>query len=62
MCTNDLYGGFQQLAKPPESTCLLGLKPANLKANGSFHLLKVKLNAGQRLKLQARSGYFALSR
>lgn len=60
--TNDLYGGLQQLAKPPEYTYLLGFKPANLKANGSFHPLKVNLNANQRLDLQARRGYFAISR
>ena len=57
--TNDLLAGFQRLATPPEYTYLLGFKPGNLKLDGSFHSLKVKLNTHQKLTLQARRGYYA---
>jgi hypothetical protein len=46
----------------PEITYLLGFKPADLKADGSFHPLTVKLDTDRQLSLQARKGYFAPSR
>jgi len=59
--TNDLDGGLERLTRPPEFTYLLGFKPSDLKANGSFHSLTVKLNTDRQLSVQARKGYFAPS-
>jgi VWFA-related protein len=56
---NDLYEGFNRVATPPEYSYILGFAPQNLKPNGSFHTLKVKLNSSLKLNLQARRGYFA---
>jgi VWFA-related protein len=55
--TNDLAGGLEQLAKPPEFVYLLGFKPSELGAPLSFHTLKVKLKSGRGLSVQARHGY-----
>jgi len=60
--TNDLDGGFERLTRVSEITYLLGFKPADLKADGSFHPLTVKLDTDRQLSLQARKGYFAPSR
>jgi VWFA-related protein len=57
--TNDLYGGLQRLATPPEFTYLLGFKPHGLKMDGTFHALKVKMKKGEKLTPQARRGYYA---
>ena len=57
--SNDLYEGFNRLGAPPEYSYVLGFVPENLKADGSFHTLKVKLNSPLKLNLQARRGYFA---
>jgi len=55
---NDLYQGFG-LAAPPEYSYVLAFAPQNLKPDGSFHTLKVKLNSPLKLNLQARRGYYA---
>jgi VWFA-related protein len=60
--TNDLNGGFQILTAQPECTYVLGFKPANLKLDGSFHSLQVKLNTKEKLNMQTRRGYFAAKR
>lgn len=57
--TNDLIDGFKQLSTPPACTYLLGFKPETAKLDGSFHALKVKVNASENLNIQARRGYFA---
>jgi VWFA-related protein len=57
--SNDLYEGFNRVAAQPEYSYVLGFVPDNLKADGSFHVLKVKLNSPLKLNLQARRGYFA---
>ncbi|MGA2182887.1 MAG: VWA domain-containing protein [Bryobacteraceae bacterium] len=57
--SNDFDGGFRRLATAPDYIYMLGFAPENLKPDGSFHALKVKLNAGEKLSLQARHGYFA---
>jgi VWFA-related protein len=57
--TNDLEGGFRHLTTPAEYSYLLGFVPGNLKPDGSYHPLKVKLNKNENLTLQARSGYYA---
>jgi VWFA-related protein len=56
---NDLYEGFRRVATPPEYSYVLGFAPQNLKTDGSFHTLKVKLNSPLKLSLQARRGYYA---
>jgi VWFA-related protein len=57
--SNDLYEGFTRVAAPPEFSYVLAFTPQNLKPDGSFHTLKVKLNSPLKLNLQARRGYYA---
>jgi VWFA-related protein len=57
--SNDLYEGFTRVAAPPEFSYVLAFTPQNLKPDGSFHTLKVKLNSALKLNLQARRGYYA---
>jgi len=56
--SNDLRGGLKSLTATPEYIYLLGISLHDVKANGSFHQLKVKVDK-QRLDVQARRGYFA---
>jgi VWFA-related protein len=56
--SNDLEGGFKKLTEAPEYLYLLEFSPKNVKWDGSYHALKVKVNQDG-LKLQARRGYFA---
>jgi VWFA-related protein len=56
--SNDLQGGFQTLTEVPEYVYLLELSLQNVKQDGAYHLLKVKVDQDG-LKLQARRGYFA---
>jgi VWFA-related protein len=56
--SNDLEGGFKSLTEAPEYQYVLEFSPQNVKANGSYHSLKVKVR-GNGLKLQARRGYYA---
>lgn len=58
---NDFDEGFR-LVSSPEYSYLLGFAPQNLKADGSFHALKVTLKNGKNLSVQARFGYFAPNR
>jgi VWFA-related protein len=57
--SNDYEGGFEKLASLREITYVLGFSPENLKFDGKFHNLKVKLVNGEHLSVQARRGYFA---
>ena len=57
--SNDLKGGFNQVAASPEFVYVLGFSPQNLKLDGSYHALKVTLKASHGLDLQARRGYYA---
>jgi VWFA-related protein len=57
--SNDLYAGFTRVAAPPEFSYVLAFAPKDLKPDGSFHTLKVKLNNPLKLNLQARRGYYA---
>ena len=41
---NDLKAGFNEIAAAPEFVYLLGFSPQNLKLDGAFHALKVKLS------------------
>ena len=56
--SNDLEGGLQALIVVPEYVYLLELSLQNVKQDGSYHKLKVKVNQ-ESLKLEARRGYFA---
>jgi len=55
---NDLENGLKSLATAPEVVYLLAISVKDVKHDGSYHTLKVKV--GQKaLKTQARRGYFA---
>jgi VWFA-related protein len=56
---NDLAEGFRRTGAQPEFTYLLGFSPQNLKSDGSFHSIRVKLKVAPGLTSQARRGYFA---
>lgn len=56
--SNDLDGGFKRLTEAPECVYLLELPLGDVKANGSFHRLKVTVDRDG-LQLQTRHGYFA---
>jgi VWFA-related protein len=56
---NDFNEGFRRLGALPETSYVLEFSPQNLKANGSFHTLKVQLVDAPGLTVQARKGYFA---
>jgi VWFA-related protein len=59
---NDLLEGFRRTGSQPEFTYMLGFSPQNLKNDGSFHSIKVKLKQSAGLTVQARRGYFAPKR
>ncbi len=56
--SNDLEAGFERLTAAPEYLYLLEFSAGNVKQNGSYHRLKVKVNQDG-LTLQSRKGYFA---
>jgi len=55
---NDLATGFHELAKAPVSY-VLGFSPENLKSDGNYHRLKVKLVEAEHRSVDARPGYYA---
>jgi len=55
--SNDLEAGFKSLIEAPELVYVLELSLDGVKADGSYHRLKVKLDRDH-LDLQARRGYF----
>jgi len=55
--TNDLDAGVKQLAEPAEITYVLELPLDNVKLDGSYHRLKVKVDLDG-AQVQARRGYF----
>jgi VWFA-related protein len=57
--SNDLVGGFRKLTEVAEYTYILGFSPQNLKTDGAFHAITVKLKDGTHLTIQARRGYYA---
>ena len=56
---NDLEAGFRKTAGLPEAYYLLAFSPQNLKLDGAFHPLQVKLVSLKGLSVQARRGYYA---
>lgn len=57
--TNDLEAGLARIASLHETSYVLGFVPTDLKFNGQFHTLKVKLVKESHFVIQARRGYFA---
>lgn len=57
--SNDLDEGLRRTSTAPEYSYVLAFSPQNLKRDGSFHSVKVKLKNPGRLTVQARRGYFA---
>jgi hypothetical protein len=51
--------GFRRVADVPDSWYVLGFTPVNLRLDGRFHTLKVKLKLKDKVDLQARRGYYA---
>jgi len=56
--SNDLLGGLG-LAAAPQVRYTLGFAPHNLKQDGRYHNLKVKLTGNNKYSVQARRGYYA---
>ena len=56
---NDMNEGFRRVSDAPEFWYLLGFTPQNLKMDGKFHTLKVRLTNHQKYDLQSRRGYYA---
>jgi VWFA-related protein len=56
---NDLGEGFRHVAGHPEYSYVLGFSPKDLKSDGRFHKLKVTVNSGAKVTVQARKGYYA---
>jgi VWFA-related protein len=56
---NDLDEGMRQAGAAPPFTYLLGFSPQNMKLDGQYHTLKVKLANKEKFILQARHGYYA---
>ncbi len=59
---NDLDAGFRTTAAEPEVSYLLAIVPDNLKNDGKFHSLNVKLLTKDKYSVQARRGFFAPKR
>ena len=59
---NDLVAGFRETSSLPEVSYVLGFSPSNLKRDGRFHNVTVKLARGGGWTIQARRGYFAPSK
>jgi VWFA-related protein len=57
--TNDLNSSIERLAATPKYIYVLGFSPQDIKQDGSFHRLTVKLREGHNLEIQARAGYAA---
>jgi VWFA-related protein len=55
---NDLEGGFKELTQAPEYLYILEMSLEKVKADGTYHRLKVKVDRDA-LKVEARRGYFA---
>ncbi len=60
--SNDLGRGLREMAALPEVSYVLGFSPEELKPNGSFHSIKVKLADKREVSIEARRGYFAPSK
>ena len=57
---NDLRAGFNRLTAAPEFSYLLGFVPSDLKTDGSYHSLKIRV-AEKGATVEARPGYYAFA-
>ncbi|MGH9734284.1 MAG: VWA domain-containing protein [Candidatus Acidiferrales bacterium] len=57
--TNDMESGLTRIGALHTASYVLGFAPQNVKLNGQFHTLKVKLANSDGYTVQARRGYFA---
>jgi VWFA-related protein len=57
--SNDLERGLKQAAEAPAYYYVLAFSPQNLKYDGRYHRLSVKLTNPAKLSVQARQGYYA---
>jgi VWFA-related protein len=55
--SNDLEGGFKSLTEAPDVVYILELSLDNIKPDGNYHRLKVKIDRDD-VNLEARRGYF----
>ncbi len=58
---NDLAGGLVEIAALPDVTYSLAFSPEDLKENGTYHTLRVKIPGHQGISISTRPGYFARS-
>ncbi len=56
---NDLDAGLLQTASEPEVSYLLAFVPADIKNDGRFHTVNVKMLTKEKYTVQARRGFFA---
>jgi VWFA-related protein len=56
---NDLGAGLRELVSAPDAYYLLAFVPQNLKYDGHFHSIKVKLAENNKYTIQARKGFYA---
>jgi VWFA-related protein len=56
---NDMNAAFERTSAVPEYSYLIGFSPENLKLDGNYHALKVKIKEVKNLNVQARRGYYA---
>jgi VWFA-related protein len=59
--SNDLGGGLREMAALPEVSYVLGFSPPEIKLNGAFHTLKVKIANKHGVTVESRRGYYAPS-
>ncbi|HXQ97297.1 MAG TPA: VWA domain-containing protein [Candidatus Limnocylindrales bacterium] len=59
--SNDLGGGLREMAALPEVSYVLGFSPPEIRTNGAFHTLKVKIANKHGFTVEARRGYYAPS-
>ena len=59
--SNDLEGGLVQIAALPEVSYALSFSPDDLKENGVYHNLRVRIPGRNGVTISARPGYFARS-
>jgi VWFA-related protein len=57
--TNDMEAGMNRIGALSASSYALGFAPADMKFDGQFHTLTVKLTNPESFTVQARRGYFA---
>lgn len=57
--TNDMEAGLTKITSLQAISYVIGFSPENLKPDGKFHSLHVKVLASGHFTLQARRGYFA---